>query len=113
MVTKVCKICGKSYDVCPACESVRTFAPWRTIVCSSREFILYELLSEYDLKKDAEHFSKVFKTLDITDAMVDTYRTDVRNRIYEINSLVSAKERTTTKKRVNKSRKTDSANNEN
>ena len=53
MVTRKCKICGKSYQVCPTCETVKSFMPWRTLVCSLEEYQVFSILSDYLCNKDA------------------------------------------------------------
>lgn len=89
MVTRTCAICGKRYETCPTCESVRTFTPWRTIVCCSTEFVLFEALSKFDYDKNAAEADNVLKQLDIGD--VSSYLPEVQKQINDIRSLVAAK----------------------
>lgn len=89
MVTRSCAICGKDYEVCPTCESVRTFTPWRTLVCCATEFVLFETLSKFDCDKNAVEANDVLKQLDITD--IDKYLPHVQKQITDIRSIVAAK----------------------
>ena len=84
MVTRVCKICGKEYDICPTCEQIRTFTPWRRVVCDAKEFIIYTTLSKYDLDKDAKEAVESFDNLGLTKKEIRTFIPAVRKSILDI-----------------------------
>ena len=96
MVYRNCKICGTRYKVCPTCENIRTFTPWRTVVCSPDEFILYETLSRYDYDKDAQAAVQVFKDLKLTKKKIKTYLPTVQTAINNIIAASKATEEETT-----------------
>lgn len=42
-----CRVCGKEYDVCPTCASVRTYTPWRTICDTSQHYQIWVIVDQY------------------------------------------------------------------
>lgn len=90
MVTRRCKICGKQYEVCPTCRSVKTFASWRLLVCDPQEYQLFTVLSQYDLDKDAVCASDAIKQIGISDEDIKKYIPSVQKQISEIKSKLEA-----------------------
>lgn len=111
MAKRNCKICGKEYKVCPTCATVRTFTPWRMVTCSQTEFLVYELLSKYDLDKDIEAAGAALEKLGIDDKVADTYLPSVSTVIHSILEATAAPKKNT-KRRSKKVTDGDSADND-
>lgn len=81
MVTRKCKICGKSYQVCPTCETVKSFMPWRTLVCSLEEYQVFSILSDYLCNKDAVTAAKSLDGLKLSKKTIKGYMPDIQKEI--------------------------------
>jgi len=42
-----CAICGKEYEVCSTCASIKSFTPWRTIVDNINCYGIHTALRDY------------------------------------------------------------------
>ncbi len=84
MTTRICKICGKKYKVCPSCEGVRTFTPWRTITCDPQEFMLFELLSKHTFDHDSVEAVKQMNTLRFSKERIKTFLPEIQEQISDI-----------------------------
>ena len=84
MIIKECVICGNKYKVCPTCEKVATFSPWRTLVCCADEYMIYSILSQYDNDRDADVAAKGLDRIGLSKKTIATYRPSVKNQITEI-----------------------------
>lgn len=92
MVIKECVICGNKYKVCPTCEKVATFSPWRTLVCCADEYMIYSVLSQYDNDKNADMAADGLDHVGLSKKTIATYRPSVKKQIAEIYKLRKAKE---------------------
>lgn len=96
MAVRKCKICGKEYKVCPTCRSVKTFAPWRLLVCNPQEYQLYVTLSQYDVDQDVNSALSAIRQIGITDEDIQTYIPSVQKQIAVIQSKQQETQETTT-----------------
>lgn len=42
-----CRVCGKEYEVCHTCASVKTYTPWRTICDTPQHFKIWVIVDQY------------------------------------------------------------------
>lgn len=42
-----CRVCGKAYDVCPHCATVRYYTPWRTICDTAQHYQIWVIVDQY------------------------------------------------------------------
>ncbi len=84
MTTRICKICGKKYKVCPSCEEVRTFAPWRTLVCSVEHYQVFTILSEHICTKDSKQAAQSLHRLHLTKDEMIKFTPAVQKSITDI-----------------------------
>lgn len=84
MTERICKICGKSYKVCTTCNSIKTFSPWRLLVCNAQEYQLFAALSRFDYDKDAVAASQALNQIGLDDADIANYIPSVQEQINKI-----------------------------
>lgn len=84
MVTRKCKICGKPYQVCPSCSTVKSFTPWRTLVCSLEEYQVFSILSDYICNKDVETAAHALDNLKLSKRTIKGYMPDIQKEISNI-----------------------------
>ncbi len=84
MATRICKICGKKYKVCPTCEGVRTFTPWRTLTCDPQEFMLFEILSKHTLDHDSIEAVNQINALGFSKERIKTFLPEIQEQMTNI-----------------------------
>lgn len=92
MTIKECVICGNKYRVCPTCEKVTTFSPWRTLVCCVDEYMIYSTLSQYDNDKNADVAANKLDHVGVSKKTMANYKLSVRKQITEIYKRRTTKE---------------------
>lgn len=102
MATRICKICGREYRVCPTCKAVKSFAPWRLLVCDPQEYQLFATLSQYDYDKNAKDAASAMDMIGIDDTTIKTYIPEVQQQIAEIRNRTKATTKKTASKQQNK-----------
>lgn len=97
-VTRTCKICGNKYKVCLTCESVRTFTPWRTIVCDPQEYLLFAILSKHSTDGDSIVAADDIASLGFTKTKIKTFLPNIQRQIAEINTAAKKSKKSAAQK---------------
>lgn len=84
MITRICKICGKKYKVCPTCEGIKTFTPWRTLVCDPQEFMLFEILSRHTLDHNSVVAAERIRTLEFSSSRIKSFLPEIQDQMKAI-----------------------------
>ena len=79
----ICSICGKEYTVCPNCQGVKTYTPWRTVTDSMNCWQIYTVLSSYTNKHiNKEEAKKELSQCDLSN--IKSFDKDVKRAIKNI-----------------------------
>ncbi len=93
-----CKICGKGYYACNACDS-KIFITWRAVACTPEHFQAYTILHEYNgSEQSKETAKKQLETLIDMNAIGD-YPETTRRLLTEIFAENKAAEKTNVKQK--------------
>jgi hypothetical protein len=78
-----CAICGSSYHLCMSCKSLMNLQPWKVHTDTSEHYKVYQVIHGYStgVYDKGEAKSKL-ETIDLSD--LDSFRTNIKDIIYDI-----------------------------
>lgn len=77
-----CDVCGKKYHMCYSCEEIKTFNPWKRVVCTVECFKIYMAVHGYTVTKDKEMARKALSSCDLSE--LESFSDNIKQAIKEI-----------------------------
>lgn len=89
-----CPICGTEYHVCPTCERVRRYTPFRIVCDTIEHYQVLLLIQQYDANLVDKRMAKeMLDNIGLAPGEVETFLPDVQDKLREILTEGSSKTR--------------------